>query len=274
MATIQPGYAAAGYSLASGNSGSTSQSSTNFSAGGEAALAALIQQLLNGGTTEQKQNRTQRNEEIASVRGIRNDYSKADAMNDANLVIRKQQREALEELLPSLVRSAEGAGTSKNAMRALMVQQAATQAAESAAALGLKASVDYGNISANLSGVLENLTKSDNPVTNALLSAINLSKGQSSSSQTTTGNNSSGGYTRTGTPSDLPMVRGNGSWTRDLIPTIDRSDKAVYGTNNLMTASVGEGGWVADNARSNTSRAGISDSVYMGQSNFFDGLTF
>jgi hypothetical protein len=164
-----------------------SKAGTNFSSGGDKALQDLINQLVGGGTPEQQASRAKRNEEITTVRGQRADYSKAAAFADAQGAMSQQQRKALEELIPQLTRSAEGAGTSQSSLRALMIQDAANKAAESSAALGLKASVDYGQIGTNLSSILEALTRQDNPQTKALLEAIQLSKGQNSE---TTGNGS------------------------------------------------------------------------------------
>ena len=257
------------YGSGNGGSTSTSSSSTNFAAGGEDALAILLQQLLSGGTDEQIASRQDRQEEITSARQLRADYSKESAFNDAALVVRQQQRKALEEILPSLVRSAEGAGTSKNAMRALMLQDAANKAAESSAAVGLKASVDYGNISSNLTNVLENLTRQDNPVTSALLNAINLSKGQSSTSTSTSnsGGNSSGNSSRQ--YNQLPQVRNQGTW--DALTDYSRQ------VNNSRTSGgmyAYGAGFTPDSSVANTSREGISDSYDLGQSDFFDSITF
>lgn len=172
-----------------GAGGSTS--STNYSAGGEDALAALIQQLLGGGTAEQKASQANVDSEIVANRGTRAGYTKQAAFSDAEGAMNQQLRLAMEKLIPSLTRSAEGAGTSKSSMRALLLQDAASKSAESSAALGLKASVDYGNISSNLSQILAGLAKGT-PVTDALLKAIDLSKGQSSQSVNSPSSSSSG----------------------------------------------------------------------------------
>jgi hypothetical protein len=237
---------------------SSSSSSSNFSAGGDEALAILIKQLLSGGTAEQKAGTAARQAEIASAREQRGDYTKEAAFNDSQLVINQQQRKALEQALPSLVRSAEGAGTSQNALRALLIQDAANKAAESSAALGLKASVDYGNISANLTGVLEQLTRQDNPVTKALLDAINLSKGQSSNSVTYKTENINNGGSRMANTSGA-----SSNW--GPVDSINRRDTSLSGVAAEQRGTNGNAQAYLDNA---------PDVYKSGQTDFFANLTF
>lgn len=176
-------------SLAQGQS--ESSSGTQFFAGGEDALTLLIQQLLGGGTPEQRAEQIRRMEEVQAVRSQRADYSKEAAFTDATGAQNQQSRLAMEKLIPSIIAASQGAGTSQNSMRALLTQQAANQAAESAAALGLKASVDYGQIANGQNQVLEALTRQGNPITDALLKAIELSRG--SRENKVTGSNTAGG---------------------------------------------------------------------------------
>ena len=185
----------AGSMLAQGQSQSTS--GTNFYAGGEAALKQLIEQLLGGGTAEQRAEQIRRLEEVQNVRGQRADYTKAAAFADAKGAQNQQSRLAMEKLIPSIMAAAQGAGTSQSSMRALLMQDAANKAAESAAALGLKASVDYGNISGGMNQVLEALTRQGNPITDALLKALEISKG-SNSNQISGGSSSSSGQSAYG----------------------------------------------------------------------------
>lgn len=170
------------------------QNTANMTPEALAALNGLIQQLLGGGTQAQAQDRANRLSEIDAVRALRGDYTKEAAFGDAQGAMAQQMRATLEKLLPSIVRAAEGAGTSQNSMRALMLQDAASKAAESASALGLKAAVDYGGLSGNYSQVLEALTRAQqDPVMEALLSALGISKGavqKTSGSETTHGTES------------------------------------------------------------------------------------
>lgn len=169
---------ATGGTLAQGQAENISGS--QFFAGGEEALATLIAQLLAGGTPEQKTEQTNRQQEVQSVRGQRAGYTKEAAFADAQGAQAQQSRLVMEKLIPSIIAAASGAGSSKGSMRALLTQDAANKAAESAAALGLKASVDYGNISGGMNQVLEALTRQGNPITDSLLKALEISKGQRS----------------------------------------------------------------------------------------------
>lgn len=154
------------------------QNTTNMTPEALAALNGLLQQLLGGGTQAQAVDRANRLAEIQSVQALRGNYTKDAAFADAQGAMAQQMRAVLEKLLPNIVRAAEGAGTSQNSMRALLLQDAATKAAESSGALGLKAAVDYGGLSGNYSQVLEGLTKAQqDPVMEALLQALGVSKG-------------------------------------------------------------------------------------------------
>lgn len=197
------------------NSSSTSNSSTSGSKSGTtstqnmdpsslAALQALIAQLLGGGTEQMAQEQARRLQEIQAVQAIRGDYSKGAAFADAQGAMNQFLRQAMEQAMPSLVRAAEGAGTSANSMRALLTQDTLTRAAEGAAALGLKAATDYGSLGANYSSVLEQLTRPDNSQVNALLGALNIAKGAmqeteySEQSSSSTSGSQSGTSTQTG----------------------------------------------------------------------------
>lgn len=174
-------------STTSGSS-SSSTSTNNMSNTSQAALDRLIQMLMKGGTPEMQQQTANRNAEISSVRSARSGYSKEAAFNDAQGLIAQQMRRALESMLPSINRAAEDAGSSGGALRALLLQDAAQRASESSSAAGLNAAVSYGGINANLSQVLESLTRG-NPATDALIQALNVAKGAQTTS-TTTGNSS------------------------------------------------------------------------------------
>jgi hypothetical protein len=217
---------------------SGSSMSTMNGAGGD-ALSQLLAQLLGGGTAEQQASQSNRQQEIAAVRGQRNDYSKSAAMSDAQGAVAAQQRSALKELLPSINNASLGAGTSQGSMRALLLQDAAQKAADSSAALGLKASVDYGNISANLSSTLEALTRQNDPQTMALIEALKLKNQQQQTyAQANQGYNgdigNTGGITRGGAPStdwsgaDFRSYHANDpTYNRDKGPSLDRYGAAV-----------------------------------------------
>lgn len=142
-----------------------------------AALEQFIQQLMNGGTPEMQQQAAARRGEVTRTRSMQDSYSKAAAFADAQGLMSQQLRQAMEKGMPTLVRAAEGAGTSANSMRALMTQQLMTQAAEGAAAQGLQAAGQYGNVAVGFGGILERLTQTDPAVLQALVNAFQVSKG-------------------------------------------------------------------------------------------------
>lgn len=147
-----------------------------------------------------------RGQEIQSVRAQRDQYSKGQAQADAEGLVSQQQRKALDELIPAINNASRGAGTSQGSMRALLLNQASTQAAEASSAAGLQASVDYGRISAGLSNTLEALTRADNSQAQLLLEAMRI--GQA--------NNNSGGSSNAG---DLLLKGGVDGVTARLATT-------------------------------------------------------
>src|SRR5574337_153288 len=186
----------------------TSSRQTNMTPEQLAALNGLISQLLGGGTPAQAQDRAARLQEIQNVQALRGGYSKEQAFADAQGAMNQQLRASLEKLLPSIVRAAEGAGTSQNSMRALMLQEAAQQAADSAAGLGLKAAVDYGGLSGNFSQVLEKLTQvQQDPVTQALLEALGIAKGSvQNMTSSKTGESSGSSFTNSSQSTTAPQT--------------------------------------------------------------------
>lgn len=201
------GGTSSGTSTQNGTS-TTNQTTTNLDGSGLAALQQLIAQLARGGTPEMLAQKAQRTQEINSVRATRSGYSKDAAFSDAHGAVAQQMRKVLESLIPSISRASEDAGSSGGALRALLVQDAGNKAAESSAALGLKAATDYGNINANFSQVLEALTRSDPSATNALVGALGVAKGATTTTNGTTTN--TGTTTNSGTTSGTSNTNTSG----------------------------------------------------------------
>lgn len=179
----------------------TNTTQQNMSPQSIAALNLLIQQLMGGGTQSMAEDKARKLQEEQALQQQLQGYSKGNAFGDAQGAMAQQLRMVMEKIAPNLVRAAEGAGTSQNSMRALLLQQGANQAAESSSALGLKAAVDYGNISNGLSGILSNLVNQADPTTTALLNALNIAKGSVSNMQSTVHETGTGTNTSTGTTS-------------------------------------------------------------------------
>lgn len=171
------------------NSSQTTKSSTqNMDPASMAALQSLIAQLLGGGTPEMQKQLADRNQEISSVRGQREGYSKGAAFTDAQGLMAQAMQQTLEKLMPSINQGAIGSGASQSSMRALLTQKAAENAAMNASAQGLGAAVSYGNVSNGMTNALVQLMSQEDPVSRALINALSIAKGAvQNSTSTTTG---------------------------------------------------------------------------------------
>lgn len=201
----------------------TSTNTTNMTPSSLAALNTLIAQLMAGGTPQMKADRGQKQGEIAGLQGQRAGYSKEAAFGDAKGMMAQQMRLALEKLLPSINGASMGAGASSSSMRALLTQRAGENAAENAAAAGLGAAVNYGQVSNGMSSVIANLLGQQDPVAAALINALNIAKGAVTNSKTTgtETTNSTGTQTQT-----------NSGSTNTSAPTSTSTVYAPMGGNN------------------------------------------
>jgi hypothetical protein len=222
----------------------TTTQSQNMSDASLVALEQLIQQLLNGGTPQMRQQQARRQQEIRANQQLRGSYSKEAAFNDAQGAMAQMLQQAMESSMPALVRAAEGSGTSQNSMRALLTQDALNRASQSASALGLDAAGKYGTIAAAFSGILEALTRPDNSTVEALVNALNVAKGAvtnstqnivgtttTTGSSTTNTNNQSQTNTQGQSSTQQPKMTdlyGQVSGAQSLIPTGVSSRETSY----------------------------------------------
>ena len=137
--------------------------------------------------------------EINKNQQLRGDYSKSAAFADAIGAMNSQLSKALEQQMPTVTAGIDAAGTSGSAMSALLTRQAATDAANNAAELGLQAAIQYGQIQTGFGDILERLTKDGDPAANQLLGALNIAKGASevSSSSSSSSESKSGTSSKT-----------------------------------------------------------------------------
>ena len=126
----------------------------------------------------------QRLNEIATNQSLRSGYTKSAAFADAIGAMNSQLAKGIESQMPTITAGIDAAGTSGSAMSALLTQTAAENAARNAAELGLNAAISYGQIQTGFGNILEQLTAEGDPVTNQLLSALNIAKGASENSTT------------------------------------------------------------------------------------------
>lgn len=179
----------------------TTATSSQLDPQSQAVLTALLAQLAGGGTPAMQASQTQRNQAIAAQQQQAGQYSKAAAFSDAQGAMQAQMAEVLRQLLPNIVRAAEGAGTSQNSLRALLSQQAGQQAAAEAAKLGLTAATNYGNIANQAGSTLASLVNNNSDAaTQALIQALSIAKGANTTSNSTT--------TETGSVSQPAASRG------------------------------------------------------------------
>ncbi|EDO29126.1 predicted protein [Nematostella vectensis] len=219
--------------------GTQTTSGTTMGPEALAALNNLIAQLLGGGTQQMAQDEATRRGEINTVQANRAGYSKEAAFADAQGLIAQTLRQSMEQLVPSITRAAEGAGTSGGALRALLLQDAATRSSQAASAAGVNAAGVYGNVNASLSNTLEALTRPNDAVTNALISALNIAKGSVNNSTT----NTSGVTQTTGTGSSNSTGNSQESKISQPITTSGRPDTSIsyYGPSNANAASHSKG---------------------------------
>lgn len=212
-------------------SSATNSRQQNMTPEGLAALNTLIQQLMGGGTQAMADDRARKIQEIQALQGQRAGYSKDNAFGDAQGAMAQQLRAVLDKIMPNLVRASEGAGTSQNSMRALLMQQGANQAAESASSLGLKAAVDYGNISNGTSNILLQLMAQQDPAVGALIQALNISKGSITNTQSTT--NGTNQSTTNTTGSTTGTTTGQTSTQTDTAPKTETTTYQPAGMSSF-----------------------------------------
>lgn len=183
--------------LASGSS-SSYENTTLLSPENQKALDTLIQQLLGGGTAEQKKNSKERDLVIATVQDLLRQYSKQQAFTDASGLMALNLKRSQEANAPAIAKSIEGAGTSASSMQGLLASNLANDSALAASALGADQAKAYAGAQTNLASLLENLSRPDNIIITALNNALNTAKGATlnrsiatENSQSQSGSNSS-----------------------------------------------------------------------------------
>lgn len=184
-------------SSSSESTSSSGRSSTSFnidtmSSTGRSSLNQLIAQLAAGGTDAQRKNRQLQLSQVNNLEALSRGYSRQNAFADAEGLLNQILRQALEQGLPSILQAQAAAGTSGDALSALLTQDLATRSSEAAAAQGLGAAVDYGQILAGLQGQKTDLLSSlTDEATNALLGALGIDAGSMKRGTETTRSSSS-----------------------------------------------------------------------------------
>lgn len=153
---------------------------------GRQALDSLLAQLAAGGTTAQRQIQEDILRTIQQSQAKQAEYSKSAAFADSEGLMQQALREALESTLPSILLAGEAAGTSGDAISALLANDASTRAAQGAANVGINAAVDYGQIAAALLDTQASLANRTDPAVEALIQALGVDKGSAERGTTKT----------------------------------------------------------------------------------------
>lgn len=149
-----------------------------MSSAGRGAHEQLLAQLMAGGTDEQRRQEQDRLLALRELETRSADYTRDVALADAQGLMGQFLRQSLESAMPSILQAQVGAGTSGNAITALLQQDLSTRSAEGAAALGTKTVADYGQILAQLAGQRTSLIAGqEDVVTKALLQALAIDAG-------------------------------------------------------------------------------------------------
>lgn len=173
-------------------------------------------------------------DEIAANQGIRADYSKGQAFADAQGAMNANLARTLELAMPTITAGIDAAGTSGSALSALLTQQAADDAAASAAELGLQAAISYGNIQASLSQTIGSILGQGSEAANLLMQALGIGKGSmergtiTGTQQTTS--SSRGGSTSTSSTSGTSTTTQQQNQSESTTP--NRTTGGVTGTSS------------------------------------------
>lgn len=201
----------------------TDENITLLSPENQKALDTLIQQLLGGGTPEQKKNSKERDLVTAMVQDLLQQYSKQQAFTDASGLMALNLKKSMEANAPAIARSIEGAGTSASAMQGLLANNLANDSALAASALGAEQAKAYGGIQTNLSSLLENLSRPDNTIITALSNALNTAKGANVNRSVTTNISGSSSQSQSGQTTTLV----NGGYQGGQTAEIGQSSSSV-----------------------------------------------
>lgn len=196
-AVVAPGTVRTASSQTTGSTGRSSNTQREqvdidfLSAQGRQSLDMLIAQLAAGGTPGQRAIQEDVLRTIQAIEVQRTQFSKEAAFRDAEGAIQTQLQRSLEATLPSILLASTGAGTSGDALSALLTNDLSARAAGEASALGIDAAARFGQISASLLGTQAELVDREDPALNALLQALQIDRGSSErGTRTTTGRQS------------------------------------------------------------------------------------
>lgn len=177
----------------------SSSSSNSFSGiANEEALQSLLSFISSsgsGGSESFKKQLEDRRKVAEKTSALLEDYSSEKAFSDAEQLMAQQLRVSLEQNMPAISKSIQGAGTSASSMQGLLSQKLANESAQAAGALGAEQAKAYGNIQSNLANTLEALSRINTEGEQNYLKALDLLKVATSSTQQNSSSNYQGNST-------------------------------------------------------------------------------
>lgn len=150
-----------------------------FDAQTRSAYGQLLEQLVGGGTTAQREGTAALQSLLGRSESAEQQYTSDAARAQAQQSIPSYARELREEIMPSVLSAQEGAGMSGDALTALLSQDQMTRIAEKAANAELAAIEAFGELSQGQQQITGGIadTLADDPVAASLQSLIDIGKG-------------------------------------------------------------------------------------------------
>lgn len=187
-------------SSSSSESSSTSYNLDFMSQAGRQATEKLLAQLLAGGTDSMRARESELRSLNNDLKALMDQYTKGAAFADAQGLMSQLMRQAMEQAMPNILLAGASAGTSGDAISALLSQDLATRASQAASAAGLSAAGDYGSILAQLAGQRVGAVSSiEDTATKALVDLLSIDKGSAQRGSTKSSGSSSSKSSSTST---------------------------------------------------------------------------
>lgn len=165
---------------------------SNMDAASLSALQSLISTLQGGGTAEMKVEAAKRKQAQDLLLALLPSVSTNQAFTDARGLMALNLQKTQEANMPAIQRAIEGAGSSASSAQGLLMQNMARDSALAASALGAEQAKAYASQQTGMMGVLEALTRPNAQSTNALIQALQVAKGATSSATDTSRQSTSG----------------------------------------------------------------------------------
>lgn len=205
---------------------------------GRQAMQQLLATLAAGGTDEQRRILEEQLNTLQNVRGAQADYSRETALGDSEALMQTMLQRSMESALPGILAAGSGAGTSGDAITALLSQDLASRAAGDAAGVGVQAVQGYGGILAQLMGQEVAASQGmEDQALGALLEALGVDAGSMKRGQQTTNSRSTtrGRETTNSRESTSGSSRQTGTSIINRTPNSSRTSESSVGNASRVT---------------------------------------